>query len=124
MFNQYYKPYYSQYQPMQPGMQGRVVESEEVVRAMDIPLDGSVSYFPLANGTAIYTKQLMNDGTSRVMVYKPIEPPKEENLRDIVEQLKKDVEELKRGVKNESDSNIKPNVESKSVSEEINGYVI
>lgn len=33
---------------------------------------GSVSYYPLADGTAIVTKQLQNDGTSKMIVYKPI----------------------------------------------------
>lgn len=40
---------------------------------MDIPLDGSVSYFPLVDGSAIVTKQLQQDGTSKIVVYKPIE---------------------------------------------------
>lgn len=33
---------------------------------------GSVSYYPLADGTSIVTKQLQNDGTSKMIVYKPI----------------------------------------------------
>lgn len=79
-----YNPYYSQqpqfqkqnqqmYKP-QPttGLQGKVVDSLDVVKATDIPYDGSVSYFPLTDGSAIITKQLQQDGTSRVVVYKPI----------------------------------------------------
>lgn len=87
--NQYGKtPYYMQqpmnmpqYQPqttdyMQPyqkptGLQGKSVDNIEVVKATDIPLDGSVSYFPLVDGSAIITKQLNQDGTSRMIVYKP-----------------------------------------------------
>lgn len=68
-------------QPIQPpifkpttgGLQGKSVDSIDVVKAMDIPLDGSISYFPLTDGTAIVTKQLMNDGTSKTLIYKPIE---------------------------------------------------
>lgn len=63
-------------QPMyrQPiGLQGKNVDSIDVVKAMDIPLDGSVSYFPLTDGTAIVTKQLQQDGTSKTMIYKPID---------------------------------------------------
>lgn len=62
-------------------LQGKSVDSVEVVKAMDIPLDGTVSYFPLTDGTAIVTKQLQQDGTSKTIVYKPIveeEKPKEE----------------------------------------------
>ena len=57
--------------PQQNVLQGKSVDNLEVVKAMDIPLDGSISYFPIADGTAIVTKQLQRDGTSRVIVYKP-----------------------------------------------------
>lgn len=50
---------------------GKQVDSLEVVKAIDIPLDGSVSYFPLANGSAIVTKQLQQDGTSKITIYEP-----------------------------------------------------
>jgi hypothetical protein len=59
--------------PLQQGLQGKSVDSLEVIKAMDIPLDGSVSYFPLVDGSAIVTKQLQQDGTSKIVVYKPIE---------------------------------------------------
>lgn len=51
---------------------GKVVDSIDVVKAMDIPLDGSVSYFPLTDGSAIVTKQLQNNGTSKTLIYKPV----------------------------------------------------
>ena len=67
-------------QPIQPieqpnmgvkmGLQGKQVESIDVVKATDIPLDGSISYFPLADNTAILTKQLQTDGTSKINIYK------------------------------------------------------
>ena len=71
-------------QPVQPiqniGLQGKSVDSIDVVKAMDIPLDGSISYFPLTNGTAIVTKQLQMDGTSKTIIYEPV---KEENKEEI-----------------------------------------
>lgn len=90
MYN--YNPYYGQqtytqprYQPIEPqyltqqpkGLLGKSVDSVDVVKAIDIPLDGSVSYFPLTDGSAIVTKQLQMDGTSKIMVYKPIIEQKE-----------------------------------------------
>lgn len=60
-------------QPVLQGLQGKSVDNIDVVKAMDIPLDGSVSFFPLTDGTAIVTKQLQTDGTSRTVVYKPVE---------------------------------------------------
>lgn len=50
-------------------LQGKAVDSIDVVKAMDVPLDGSVTYFPKTDGTAIYTKQLQSDGTSRINTY-------------------------------------------------------
>lgn len=53
-------------------LQGKSVDSIDVVKAMDIPLDGTISYFPLTDGSAIITKQLKQDGTSKTTIYKPI----------------------------------------------------
>lgn len=96
-------PQYMQTQFKQPtGLQGKSVDSIEVVKATDIPLDGSVSYFPLADGTAIVTKQLQQDGSSKTMIYKPIEEdevamlPKYVTPEDLEEAIKKvDITALK-----------------------------
>ena len=102
MFNPYYPQYqrneqnFQQFQPSYPqnypqyqqpsypqnaqtyqqqgivGLQGKIVDSVDVVKSMDINLDGSISYFPIADGTAIATKQLQADGTSKVVVYKAV----------------------------------------------------
>ena len=106
----YTNPYFNNYQPMQYGnqfyqpqqmqqqlqqriqpeqfmninkpvsLQGKVVDNVDVVKATDIPLDGSVSYFPLTDGTAIVTKQLQQDGTSKIIVYKPTEDKNVDNI--------------------------------------------
>lgn len=86
MFNSYNpNPYFNSYfNPQQPqsvvpikynagGLQGKSIDNLEVVKAMDIPLDGSISYFPLVDGSAIVTKQLQQDGTSKITIFKPIE---------------------------------------------------
>lgn len=58
-------------QSNQTVIQGKVVDSIDVVKATDVTLDGSVCYFPLIDGSAIITKQLQQDGTSKIIVYKP-----------------------------------------------------
>lgn len=68
-----YAPQYMPQFTKPTGLQGKSVDSLEVVKAMDIPLDGTVSYFPLTDGTAIVTKQLQQDGSSKTIVYKPVE---------------------------------------------------
>ena len=66
-------------QPIQQiGLQGKSVDSIDVVKAMDIPLDGSISYFPLTDGKAIVTKQLQMDGTSKTIIYEPVKSESEQ----------------------------------------------
>lgn len=80
----------NQYRP-QNSLQGKVVDSLDVVKATDIPYDGSISYFPLTDGTAIITKQLQQDGTSKVVIYKPMienEESKYITETDLEKQLK------------------------------------
>ena len=131
MFNNNYNPYYNQPQRFQPvesiiqpintqpyaqptttnnhiGLLGKSVESIDVVKAMDIPLDGSTSYFPLTDGSAIVTKKIQNDGTSKTVVYKPVE---EESKSQPVYVTMEDVEKKMK----EFDSNS----EIKSVKEEL-----
>ena len=94
---------------------GKSVDNIDVVKAMDIPLDGSISYFPLTDGSAIVSKQLQNDGTSKIVVYKPTQEDKKEEiqfatLEDIqeaindlylsdIQDLKDDVNEMKKQLK-------------------------
>lgn len=50
-------------------LQGKYIDNIDVMKATEIPLDGSISYFPLTDGTAIITRQLMPDGTSKTVIY-------------------------------------------------------
>lgn len=46
-------------------LNGKQVESIDIVKNLEIPLDGSISYFPLVNGTAIVEriiKQITEEG--------------------------------------------------------------
>ena len=70
-------------------LQGKTVDSIDVVKAMDIPLDGTISYFPLTDGTAIVTKQLQLDGTSKTIIFKPAEDLSKENNYITEEQANK-----------------------------------
>lgn len=83
----------------QVGLQGKVVESIDVVKAMDIPLDGSASYFVISDGSAIVSKQLQNDGTSKMVVYKPSQEEKKETIEfatlDELQDVLSDLQDLK-----------------------------
>lgn len=97
----YVPPYQpQQYQPIQfQGIQGRIVDNIDVVKATEISLDGSVSYFPIADGSAIVTKQLQTDGTSKLVVYKPViaETPKNitnEEFEKEISKLREEIEKI------------------------------
>ena len=83
----------------QVGLFGKSVDSIEVVKSMDIPLDGRTSYFPLTDGSAIVTKRLQNDGTSKTLVYKLVDEENKDSVQyatiDDLEQLINDFEDLK-----------------------------
>lgn len=93
---------------------GKSVDSIDVVKATDVPFDGSISYFPLTDGSAIVTKQLQNDGTSKIVIFKPLEDTKdvvkyitqedlEKALDDInlseIDDIKDDIKEIKKQLK-------------------------
>lgn len=128
-YQQKYQPlnqnYYQPFQQMQAinnqvGLLGKVVESIDVVKATDIVLDGSVNYFPLIDGSAIVTKQLQNDGTSKMVIYKPTNESKKENvtyltlenLEDVLNEMQ-DFQEIKNDIKD-----IKKQLKSKKSKEE------
>ena len=111
------QPYIPTIQPINnpTSLLGKAVESVDVVKAMDIPFDGSISYFPLTDGSAIITKQLQTDGTSKMVVYKPVQEDKKDaiqfaTLEDIenaindldlsdIQDLRDDVKEIKKQFK-------------------------
>lgn len=69
----------------QQGLNGKYVDSIESVKATDIMTDGSIMFFPCTDGKTIYTKQLQNDGTSRIVVYTAQTPQTEENKPSVTE---------------------------------------
>ena len=92
------------------GLQGKLIENAEMVKVIEIPMDGSTSFFPLADGSAILTKQLQVDGTSKVVIYKPsVEPEKavetpqyvtEDKVLELIKKEPENVKELKEEIKN------------------------
>jgi len=64
-------------------LQGQQVADLETVKGFNIPLDGTVSYFPATTGNIIYTKQLQLDGTVALRTYKLTENKEEDKKNDI-----------------------------------------
>lgn len=76
-----------QFQQMPTGINGKVVPSVENITANDVPMDGSVAFFPRQDMAEIYAKSWNSDGTIKTVVYKPfIDSPS--NLSQNEEKLK------------------------------------
>lgn len=109
-----YAPQYQQYQqaynPMQniqrfqqqqqpdqiqQGIFGKVVQSQDSIVANDVPMNGSVAFFPKSDLSEIYAKQWIADGTISTMVFKPIQ-------NDNPNKLSQDTEKLKIGLSDEA----------------------
>ena len=104
-----YQPYQPAYNPMQniqrfqqpqqpeqmqQGIFGKVVQSQDSIVANDVPMNGSVAFFPKSDLSEIYAKQWSADGTISTMVFKP--DKKEETVNPTM-----DAEKLKIGLSDE-----------------------
>ena len=63
-----------QYQPVQQqiGINGKVIQTVENITANDVPMDGSVAFFPKNDLSEIYTKKWNSDGKICTVLFKPI----------------------------------------------------
>lgn len=66
-FPQFQNPYYERTHHAL----GKVVESVDMVRAIDIPMDGNMYFFPKADGTEVFSKRWLPNGTTEITSYKP-----------------------------------------------------
>lgn len=57
----------------QIGINGRIVGNASEISASDVPMEG-VGYFPVSDGSAIYSKTWLGDGSIRTIEYVPKEP--------------------------------------------------
>lgn len=80
---------------MQQGIFGKVVQSQDSIVANDVPMNGSVAFFPKSDLSEIYAKQWSADGTISTMVFKPVQ-------NDSPNKLSQDAEKLKIGLSDEA----------------------
>lgn len=67
---------------------GKMVDSIDVVKATDIPMDGNTYYFPKADGTEVYCKQWLQNGTTRILAFKPVLEDNPNNVSSDTEKFK------------------------------------
>lgn len=79
-------------QPQIPQQQftplGKIVDSVDIVKATDIPMDGNMYYFPKADGSEIFGKQWLANGQTRILAFKAILDNEGNNLSSEVEKFK------------------------------------
>ena len=66
-----------------PAMSGRVVSQEDDITPQEVPMDGSFSWFPMADGSAVIGKRWNSDGTIQTVRYAP-ESPEPQQPVDVV----------------------------------------
>lgn len=59
-------------QTAQPGLRGVLVQAENQITADNVPMDGSVAFFPMQDMSVIYAKKWNADGTIQTMTFKPV----------------------------------------------------
>lgn len=67
---------------------GKIVDSIDVVKATDVPMDGNMYYFPKADGTEIFGKQWLSNGQTRILTFKPVFDDNHNNLSSDTEKFK------------------------------------
>lgn len=54
---------------IQQNPNGKIVDSIEMVKFTDIPMDGNSYYFPKADGTEVYSKRWLPNGSTEINTY-------------------------------------------------------
>ena len=75
------------------GINGRIVQAVENINANEVPMDGSVAFFPKQDLTEIYAKSWNADGTIRTLTFKPVLNDKTDILSGDTEKLEFDLSE-------------------------------
>ena len=75
------------------GINGRIVQAVETINPNEVPMDGSVAFFPKQDLTEIYAKSWNTDGTIRTLTFKPVLNDKTDILSGDTEKLEFDLSE-------------------------------
>lgn len=81
---------YQQNQIVQ-GINGKIIAEMSQITANDVPMDGSVAFFPKHDLSEVYAKSWNADGTIRTVTYKPVLDNEPKNVPTDTEKLKCDL---------------------------------
>ena len=88
---QYQQPSYIQQAAQR--INGRVVQSADMITANDVPMDGSVAFFPTQDLSEIYAKSWDANGKIVTRLFKPVLEDNPNKLSTETEKLKFDLSE-------------------------------
>ena len=114
-FNQMNQPMQQQFPvPQFPQQQnsflgGKIVDSFDVVKVTDIPIDGNTYYFPKADNSEIYAKKWLGNGTTDIVTYRRVEniieeepkfdfPSMETNIMDKLNAIDERITKIEKGL--------------------------
>lgn len=81
------------------GINGRIVQEVDNINANEVPMDGSMAFFPKQDLSEIYVKGWNADGTIRTTVFKPVSNSNGINTSNIVPESKISLsEEITEGI--------------------------
>lgn len=72
---------------------GKIVDGIDTVKVTDIPMDGNAYYFPKADGSEVYSKKWLPNGSTEIKVYKKYEEPEQKEEKEPVKQFDFDLME-------------------------------
>lgn len=94
---------YQQNQIVQ-GINGKIIAEMSQITANDVPMDGSVAFFPKQDLSEVYAKSWNADGTIRTVTYKPVLDNEPKNVPTDTEKLKCELsDEATEGIMNKFD---------------------
>lgn len=94
---------YQQNQVVQ-GINGKIITEMSQITANDVPMDGSVAFFPKQDLSEVYAKSWNADGTIRTVTYKPVLDNEPKNVPTDTEKLKCELsDEATEGIMNKFD---------------------
>ena len=95
---QYQQPSYMQQAAQR--INGRVVQSADMITANDVPMDGSVAFFPTQDLSEIYAKSWDANGKIVTRIFKPVSDSYPSNTTQDTEKLKIGLSEEATGIFN------------------------
>lgn len=86
------------------GINGKIIAEMSQITANDVPMDGSVAFFPKQDLSEVYAKSWNADGTIRTVTYKPVLDNEPKNVPTDTEKLKCELsDEATEGIMNKFD---------------------